>query len=413
MKEVVITGVGIVAPPGVSKREFWQNIKAGKSFISPIKRFDASNYPSQVAGQIENLNVDGLPRRLLKKIDKFSVMALIATDQAIKDASLNLAREDPYSMGIFIGNVLGGWLYAETELRDLYVEGRKGVSPYLASAWFPAAPQGQISIYYGIKGYSKTVVADRASALMAIGYAAQVIENKKLDIAFAGGTEAPVTPYALLCCSTEGSLSKGPYRPFDKERDGFVIGEGAGILILEDIGHAIKRGANIYGLITGYGTFCNGVDRIMPDPSGRGLARAIRATLNMAGYRPEDIDYICADGMGTKLGDISETRAIKEVFGSHAKRIPISAPKSMFGHLLGASGAVDLIITLLAMQDGTLPPTINYKTKDPECDLDYVPNQSRPKEIERALIISRGRGGINAVLAIERGVKLWKILRKG
>ena len=401
MKNIAVTGIGIVASPGVSKEEFWQNIKAGKSFISPITRFDASRYPSQVAGQVENLNTN-LPRRLVKKMDKFSVMALTATEEALKDAFLDLTQEDPYKIGIFTGNALGGWLYAETELRDLYVEGREGVSPYLASAWFPAAPQGQISIYYGIKGYSKTVVADKASALMAIGYAAQVIGHKKIDVALAGGTEAPVTPYALLCCSTEGSISRGPYRPFDKERNGFVIGEGAGILVLEDVEHALKRGINIYGFIKGYGSFCDGVDRIMPDPNGKGLAKAIKAALDTAGYEPEEIDYICADGVGTKWGDISETRAIKEVFGSYAKKIPVSAPKSMFGHLLGASGAVDLIITFLAMQDGVIPPTINYQTQDPECDLDYVPNKCRLKEVKKALVISRGRGGINAVLAVER-----------
>lgn len=402
MKNIAVTGIGIVASPGVSKEEFWQNIKAGKSFISPITRFDASRYPSQVAGQLGNLNTNHLPRRLLKKMDKFSVMALTATEEALKDAFLDLTQEDPYKIGIFTGNALGGWLYAETELRDLYVEGREGVSPYLASAWFPAAPQGQISIYYGIKGYSKTVVADKASALMAIGYAAQVVGHKKIDVALAGGTEAPVTPYALLCCSTEGSISRGPYRPFDKERKGFVIGEGAGILVLEDVEHALKRGINIYGFIKGYGSFCDGVDRIMPDPNGKGLAKAIKAALDTAGYEPEEIDYICADGVGTKWGDISETRAIKEVFGSYAKKIAVSAPKSMFGHLLGASGAVDLIITFLTMQDGVIPPTINYQTQDPECDLDYVPNKCRLKEVKKALVISRGRGGINAVLAVER-----------
>lgn len=401
MRKVAITGIGIVASPGIGKEKFWQNIKEGKSFVSPITRFDASSYPSQIAGQIENLNANHLPRRLLKKMDRFSVMALIATEEALKDALLDLSEEDPYNIGIFTGNALGGWLYAETELRDLYVEGRAGVSPYLASAWFPAAPQGQISIYYGIKGYSKTVVADKVGSLMAIAYAAQIV-GRKLDIALAGGTEAPVTPYALLCCSTEGSLSKGPYRPFDKERDGFLIGEGAGIVVLEDVEYALKRGATIYGLITGYGNSCDGVDRIMPDPNGKGLSLAIKAALAMAGYKPTDIDYICAEGTATKLGDISETRAIKEVFGGYVKEIPVSAPKSMFGHLLGASGAVDLITTLLAMQDGIVPPTINYQTPDPECDLDYVPNKSRPKEIKKALIISRGRGGINAVLAIER-----------
>lgn len=402
MKKVALTGIGIVAPPGIGKEGFWQSIKQGKSFISPITRFDASLYPSQVAGQVEDLDTSYLSFRLLKKIDKFSVMALVATEHALKDALIDLDKEDPYNIGVFLGNALGGWLYAETELRDLYVEGREGVSPYLASAWFPAAPQGQISIYYGMKGYSKTVVADKASALMAIGYAAQVVGNKKLGIALAGGTEAPVTPYALLCCSTEGSLSKGPYRPFDKERDGFVVGEGAGLVVLEEMESARKRGATVYGLITGYATCCDGTHRITPDPNGKGLAKAIKTALDMAGYQPSDIDYICADGTGTKLGDVSETKAIKEVFGSYAQKIPVSSPKSMFGHLLGASNAVDVIVTLLAMQEGIVPPTINYQTEDPECDLDYVPNNSRPKEIDRALILARGRGGINAVLAIER-----------
>ncbi len=402
MKKVALTGIGIVAPPGVGKEGFWQSAKQGKSFISPITRFDASLYPSQVAGQVEDLDTSQFSFRLLKKIDKFSVMSLVATELALKDALIDLAQEDPYNIGVFLGNALGGWLYAETELRDLYVEGRQGVSPYMASAWFPAAPQGQISIYYGIKGYSKTIVSDKASALMSIGYAAKVVENKKIGIALAGGTEAPVTPYALLCCSTEGSLSKGPYRPFDKERDGFVVGEGAGIVVLEDMESARKRGATVYGLITGYATCCDGVHRITPDPSGKGLADAIKATLDMAGYQPGDIDYICADGIATKIGDVSETRAIREVFDSRYQQVPVSAPKSMFGHLLGASGAVDVIITLLAMQEGVIPPTINYQTEDPECDLDCVPNKSRDKEINRALIISRGRGGINAVLAIER-----------
>jgi 3-oxoacyl-(acyl-carrier-protein) synthase len=402
VKKVAVTGIGIVAPPGIGKERFWQGIKQGKSFISPITSFDASLYPSQVAGQVENLDTSHLSLRLLKKLDKFSVMALVATEHALKDALINLDKEDPYNIGVFLGNALGGWLYAETELRDLYVEGKQGVSPYLASAWFPAAPQGQISIYYGIKGYSKTVVADKASALMAIGYAAKVVGNKKIGIALAGGTEAPVTPYALLCCSTEGSLSQGPYRPFDKERDGLVVGEGTGLVVLEETESARKRGATVYGLITGYTTCCDDACRIAPDPTGKGLAEAIKTTLDMAGYQPGDIDYICADGMGTKSGDASETKAIKEVFGSYAQKIPVSAPKSMFGHLMGASNAVDVITTLLAMQEGIIPPTINYQTGDPECDLDYVPNTSRPKEIDRALILARGRGGINAVLAIER-----------
>ena len=402
MSKVAVTGLGIVAPPGVGKEAFWQNMNQVRSFTTPITRFDASAYPSQVAGQVEEFQPVHLSRRVLKKMDKFSIMALMATEQALVDAGIDMSVEDPYSAGVFIGNTLGGWLYAETELRDLYQEGRDGVSPYNASAWFAAAPQGQISIHYGIKGYSKTVVADRSGALMAIGYAVRVIKNKKLSIALAGGTEAPVTPYALLCCSTEGSLSKGPYRPFDKYRDGFVIGEGSAIVVLEDMDSAKRRGANIYGAITGFWTSCDGTHRIMPGRDGKGLARAIRNTLDSAGYQPQDIDYICADGAATELGDISETRAIKDVFGSYAYHIPVSAPKSMFGHMLGASGAVDLVVTLLSMNGGVILPTINYQTEDTECDLDYVPNKSRAKEINRALVISRGRGGINAVMAVER-----------
>lgn len=198
MSKVAVTGLGIVAPPGVGKEAFWQNLNQVRSFTTPITRFDASAYPSQVAGQVEEFQPVHLSRRVLKKMDKFSIMALMATEQALVDAGIDMSVEDPYSAGVFIGNTLGGWLYAETELRDLYQEGRDGVSPYNASAWFAAAPQGQISIHYGIKGYSKTVVADRSGALMAIGYAVRVIKNKKLSIALAGGTEAPVTPYALL-----------------------------------------------------------------------------------------------------------------------------------------------------------------------------------------------------------------------
>lgn len=400
--KIAVTGLGIITPPGTDAEEFWQNVKRGESFVSPITRFDASAYPSQVAGQIENLNPSHLSPRLVKKLDRFSVMALMATENALKDAHIDTTKEDTLRMGVFLGNALGGWLYAETELRDLYVEGRDGVSPYMASAWFPAAPQGQVSIYYKIKGYSKTVIADKASALMAINHAAKMVGKGKLKYALAGGTEAPVTPYALLCCSTEGSLSPGPYRPFDRERDGFVIGEGAAIVVLEDAELALKRGAHVYGLITGFGTSCDGTHRILPNPDGTGLAKAIRIALTTAGYESQDIDYICADGIATVLGDISETRAVNAIFGGNGCRIPVSAPKSMFGHLLGASGAVDLVITLLAMRDGTIPPTINYRTPDPECDLDIVTGESRHHEMKKALIISRGRGGVNTVLAVER-----------
>ena len=408
-ERTAITGLGIVAPSGIGRRQFWANIKAGRSFVKEITRFDASKYPSHIAGQIDDLDkYSHVSERLLKKIDAFSHMALIASEMAIKDSSIDIKKEDPNRVGIFLGNAIGGWLYAETELRDLYIEGREGVSPYMASAWFPAAPQGQVSIYYGIKGFSKTVVADRASSLEAIGYARKTLNRNKLDMILAGGMEAPVTPYALLCCNTYGGISqanddpRGAYRPFDKKRSGFVIAEGAGIVVMESPERAKKRGAEIQAYISGYGTSCDGKDRIEPDTDGKQLARAIEMALADAKVKADEIDYISLDGFALEVWDKTEVEAIKKVFGGAAKTIPVSCPKSMFGNLLGASGAVDLIITILAMEHNMIPPTINLD--EPAFNtLDYVKGKSRLHDIKKALIISRGRGGINSVLVVERG----------
>ncbi|UCB56619.1 MAG: beta-ketoacyl-[acyl-carrier-protein] synthase family protein, partial [Candidatus Omnitrophota bacterium] len=398
------------APPGVGKANFWRHIREGRSFISPITRFDSSLYPSRIAGQIKELEPysESFSPRLLKKVDLFSHLALVATELALKDANIDLKNVDPKRSGIFMGNAIGGWLFAETELRDLYMEGREGISPYMASAWFPAAPQGQISIYYGIKGYSKTIIADRAGSLTAIAYGARTLERGKLDLVLAGGMEAPISPYALLCCNTYGFLSRkngGPdkaYAPFDKDRDGFAIAEGSGILTLERLPDAQKRGAPVYAKVSGFCTNCDGYDRIKPEPEGNHLSLALEEAIREAGFAKESIDYICSDGAATVCGDISETKAIKKVFGKRAKDIPVSAPKSMFGNMLGAQGSADVITTVLSMMYGTICPTINYKTPDPECDLDYVPNKSQHKDVKRALVISRGRGGINAVMALEK-----------
>ncbi|MFZ5799900.1 MAG: beta-ketoacyl-[acyl-carrier-protein] synthase family protein [Candidatus Omnitrophota bacterium] len=409
MKKVAVTGFGVVAPPGVDKRVFWANIKAGHSLVKVITRFDAGKYSSHIAGQVHELDAyTHVSSRLLKKMDVFSHMALVASEMALKDAGLDLSKEDLKRAGIFMGNAIGGWLYAETELRDMYLEGRAGISPYMASAWFPAAPQGQVSIYYGIKGYSKTVVADRASSLMAIGYACKVLNKNKCDFILSGGMEAPVTPYALLCCNTSGVLSRRnsepqtAYRPFDKTRDGLVIGEGAGVLILETPERAAQRGVKVQANILGYATTTDGFDRINPEPDGKHLAKAIQLAMDDAAVGPQDIDYICADGAATQIGDITETLGIKAALGKRAYQIPVSAPKSMFGNLLGASGAVDVITTILAMENKTVPATINLNEKDPQCDLDYCPNKAQAKEIKKAMVISRGRGGINCVMIIEK-----------
>jgi len=408
MNKIAITGMGIVSPSGIGKRQFWANIKSGRSFIKKITRFDAEKYPAHIAGQIDDLEkYTHLSERLLKKIDAFSHMALIASEMALQDAGIDIKNEDPSLVGIFLGNAIGGWLYAETELRDLYLEGREGVSPYMASAWFPAAPQGQVSIYYGIKGFSKTVVSDRASSLMALGYARKVLSKDKLNMILGGGMEAPVTPYALLCCNTYGALSvnnhdpQAAYRPFDKKRNGFVIGEGSGIVVMESIARAKKRGANILGYISGYGTSCDGEDRINCASDGKQLARAIDNALIDAQINVDEIDYISLDGVATDLWDNSEINALRLVFGKRLKDVPISCPKSMFGNLLGASGAVDMITTILAMEHNLVPLTLNLDAPSVE-GLNYVTKAAKEYKIDKALIISRGRGGINAVLVVEK-----------
>ncbi len=410
MVRIAITGFGIVAPPGIDKKPFWANVKAGRSSVRKIERYDTHLYPSHIGGMVHDLDAySHVSSRLLQKIDPFSHMALIASEMALKDAGIDLAKENLNRVGIFMGNALGGWLYGETELRDLYIEGRSGVSPYMASAWFPAAPQGQVSIYYGIKGYSKTVVSDRASSLMAIGHATKILQKQKADLILAGGMEAPLSPYGLLCCNTNGELStknetpEEAYKPFDRRRDGFVVGEGSGIMILEGEGRAEKRAAHVLAFITGYGATCDGVDRIKPNPDGKECARAIRMALDQAGAKPQDIDYISLDGAGTQEGDIGEAAAIREVFGEAAKEVPASVPKTMFGNLLGASGAVDMIMTLLVMEHGLVPSTLNLEELDPRCaGLDYVTGKARPHNVKKALVISRGRGGINSALVMEK-----------
>jgi len=277
----------------------------------------------------------------------------------------------------------------------------------MASAWFPAAPQGQVSIYYGIKGFSKTIVADRASSLMALGYARKVLNKNKLNMILAGGMEAPVTPYALLCCNTYGALSRNnsnpqeAYRPFNKKRDGCVIGEGAGIVVMESVGRAAKRGVKPLAYICGYATTCDGISRIDCATDGRQLARAITLALSDAQANTDEIDYISLDGLALDLWDNSELTAIKNIFKERIKDIPISCPKSMFGNLLGASGAVDMITAILAMEHSLIPVTLNLDEPGVK-GFNYITKEAREHKIGKALVISRGRGGINSVLVIEK-----------
>ncbi|MCM8800276.1 MAG: beta-ketoacyl-[acyl-carrier-protein] synthase family protein, partial [Candidatus Omnitrophica bacterium] len=387
----------------------WANLKNCRSFVEEIKRFDTLFYPSRIAGQIHELDrYSNFPSRLIKKIDIFSHMALVATQQALDDAKIEIDSIDKNRMGVFTGNALGGWLFAETELRDMYIEGREGISPYMASAWFPAAPQGQITIYYGFKGYSKTIVADKASSNLAIWYAAKVILDKKNDYVLCGGMEAPITPYALLCANTYGGLSKNntnpktAYRPYDLYRDGMVLAEGSAMVLLESQESAIRRKVPIYGFIKGIGYSCDAYHRMRFSLDTSALEYAMEQAIKDSGFSKDKIDYICLDGEATLLGDMLEAKALKNVFGEKLKNISLSAPKSMFGNMLGAQGAADLVITLLSMKNDLVLPTVNFEEKDPYCDIDCTFNQPQERKINKALIISRGRGGINCVLAIER-----------
>ncbi|MCM8757482.1 MAG: hypothetical protein NC903_00230, partial [Candidatus Omnitrophica bacterium] len=306
MEPVAITGIGIVSPAGLKKETFWANLKNCRCYVDQIKRFDTSFYPSRIAGQIYELDrYSNFPSRLIKKIDIFSHMALVATQQALEDAKIEMDSIDKNRVGVFTGNALGGWLFAETELRDMYMEGREGISPYMASAWFPAAAQGQITIYYGFKGYSKTIVADKASSNLAIWYGAKVILDKKNDYVICGGMEAPITPYALLCANTYGGLSKNnispktAYRPYDLYRDGMVLAEGSAMLVLESKESAVNRKVPIYGFIRGAGFSCDAYHRMRFSLNTEALEYAIEEAIKDSGFSKEGIDYICLDGEST------------------------------------------------------------------------------------------------------------------
>lgn len=406
---IAITGLGVVSPAGIKKETLWANLKSARSFIDPIDRFDASLYPSRIAGHVHQLDAyTHLSGRLIKKMDVFSHMALVACQQAIDDAKIDLTKVDKERFGVFVGNTLGGWLFAETELRDLYIEGREGISPYMASAWFPAAPQGQITIYYGFNGYSKTIVADKASSAFALWYGAKNLSEGKNDYVVAGGMEAPISPYSLLCANNNGSLSqnnlnpKTAYRPYDLHRDGFVIAEGSGMLILEREDDALKCKREIYGFIKGAGFSCDGYHRIRYSPKPEALEYAIKQCIKDCDWQEESIDYICLDAEGTIVGDSLEAQALNNVFGKELSNISLSAPKSMYGNLLGAQTSLDMITTLLSMQNDTVLPTINFQDQDPYCKINCTPNQTLKREINRALVIARGRGGVNMVIGVEK-----------
>ena len=401
----VITGVGVVSPAGRKLDEFFDNVISGTGFLKEIDRFDASRYPSRHAGIIRQLDAEEVfSKRMLKKLDRFSHMALLAADDAINDSGIDIESEDKERIGIILGNALGGWAFAEEELRDLHRLGVREVSPYQATAWFPAAPQGQISINYGLKGFGKTIISDLASSHLAINYAARAIMSGRADVVLAGGTEAPVSPYALLCCNTSGELSlTGNYKPFDRSRDGYIIGEGSAILMVEELERALKRGARIYAEITGFGHTSDGISPTGHDPEGKGIARAMNAAIDGAGINADNIQFILPAATGGMNSDEGEARAMNNIFGKSLNAsISVGVPKTLFGNLLGASGAADTAIACLAMERGIVPITMGCI--DPETGWRWAKDYGVAvfREIENVMVNSIGRGGVNASLVLGR-----------
>jgi len=406
-RRVVITGLGIVTPAGVTPDGLFDSLARGRRLTRKIDSFDSSRYPSNHAGHVEGLDAGTrFSKRLLKKLDRFSEFSLAAADSALADASIKPESEDRDRVGIILGNALGGWGFAEVELRDLYTGGLRDVSPYQATAWFPAAPQGQISIYYGIKGFSKTIISDIASSHLAVGYAARAIRTGKADMVLAGGAEAPISPYALLCCNTSGELSAtGDYRPFDKKSDGYVIGEGAAILVMEEFDRAKARGARVYAEVSGFGHTSDGVDPVHPDATGAGMARAMRMALDAAEVDAGGVDVLMPSGAGVARYDESEANALRAVFGNRLDDgMAIGIHKSMYGNLLGASGAVDLAAACISMQKGEFPAWTGCETPVPGCEWASGGDGMVKRGIDAAVVNSIGRGGVNASIVL-RNIK--------
>lgn len=407
-KRVVVTGMGIVHSLGLNIHDFWKSIKEGKCGIDIVTKFDVSNFSTKVAAEIKNFDPNNfIDRKESKRMDRYTQFAMAATKMAMEEAQLVTAQINKERMGVIIGSGIGGIETLEEQHKTLIERGPGRISPFFIPMMIANMASGRIAIQFGAKGFNECVVTACATGTNSIGDAFKVIQRGDADIMITGGSEAPITPlsFAGFCSMKAMSSNSDPRiasRPFDLERDGFVMGEGAGILVLEEFEHAVKRGANILGEIVGYGCNCDAYDIVQPAPEGEGAARCMKLAIQDAGISVEDIGYINAHGTSTYYNDKYETMAIKSVFGEHAKKLAVSSTKSMTGHLLGAAGAIEAIITILALKEGFLPPTINYKTPDPECDLDYVPNEGRTSNIEYALSNSLGFGGHNATLVFKK-----------
>jgi 3-oxoacyl-[acyl-carrier-protein] synthase II len=404
---VGITGIGLITPLGNDTASTWEAVCAGRSGIGPITRFDSSRHGVHFAGEVRNFDpLDYMDRKEARRAERFMQYALAATSQAMDDSGLDVASM-PDDVGVVIGSGRGGLQMIEDQFRVLFERGQDRISPFFITMMAEDMASGAVSMRYGARGPNFATVSACATGAHAVGESFEIIRRGDAKAMITGGTEASVTSMAMAAFDNMRALSRrnddpqGASRPFDAERDGFVLGEGVGVLILEDLEMAVARGAPIYAEIVGYAATADAHHITEPAPQGAGLARALRRTLKKANLAPEDVDYINAHGTSTRFNDRDETAAIKSVFGEHAYKLAVSSTKSMSGHLFGAAGAMEAAVTALALRDGILPPTINYQHPDPECDLDYVPNTARKADIRVALSNSMGFGGHNAVVALK------------
>lgn len=404
--KVVVTGMGAITPLGLNVRDTWQALIEGRSGIGRITQFDASAYPTQIAGEVKGFDPgEYMDVREAKRMARFSQFAVAGAKMALEDAGLTVDESTAEDVGVVIGTAIGGGL-VESEMAHLILlnKGVRRVPPLFVPSMIPNAAAHHVACAFGIRGYSSTVIGACASGNQAIGEGARAIRDGSAQVVIAGGTESTMCELALagICAmralSTRNHEPERASRPFDAERDGFVVSDGCGVLVLESLDHAMARGARVYAEVLGYGVSSDAYHVSAPHPEGRGSALAMRRAIADAGLKPEDIRYINAHATATPIGDPAEVVAIKSVFGSRAYEIPVNATKSMIGHLLGAAGAVEAIATIMTIQEGILHPTINYEHPDPECDLDYVPNEARRTQVDIALSNSFGFGGQNACL---------------
>ncbi len=408
-RRVVITGVGMITPLGIGVEQSWNGLLAGRSGIGKITQFDAANFPTRIAGEVDGFNPEEyIEPKEIKKMDRFIHFALAAAQMAMNDSGLKITDENAERAGVIVGSGIGGLRSIEHYHSVLLEKGPRRITPFFIPMLVVNLASGQISIRFGAKGPNSAVVTACATGSHAIGDAFKIIQRGDADAMIAGGTEAVITPLgiggfnAMKALSTRNDEPEKASRPFDMDRDGFIMGEGAGVVILESLETALERGAGIYAEIVGYGMAADAYHITAPSPNGEGAARCMKMALKDAGVDPGVVNYINAHGTSTKAGDEIETSAIKTVFGEYAYKIPVSSTKSMTGHLLGAAGGVESVISVLSIKDDIIPPTINLDTPDPECDLDYVPNQARRTSVNYALSNSFGFGGTNACLLFRK-----------